>query len=276
VTILIDVIALCLGLAFGSFANVIIFRHGVIKSNLSSRSTCLHCHYPISPRDNIPVISWLILRGKCRNCNAPISRVYPIVESATAILFLLFINAPDHVFESVGTPSFLARAAILVGLLWLAVAGVALAVIDFRDFVLPNRLVYSTFAVGIFSFLVASLSVGDLSALLRAMLGSSISFLGFGLIARLAPKGLGLGDVKLAAVLGLYLGWFGWGALISGWLFAFFSASVFGIIQILRRRAKMRSAIAFGPWMLLGSIMSLFWGNSIWAVYMNFLQRVMG
>jgi leader peptidase (prepilin peptidase)/N-methyltransferase len=235
----------------------------------------LNCKVSISPRDNIPVISWLILRGKCRNCNAPISRIYPLVETATALLFLFFINTPDSLSESVGTPSFLARAAILVGLFWLAVAGVALAVIDYRDFVLPNRLVYSTFAAGLFSFLVASLIAGDLSELLRALLASLISFLGFALIARLAPRGLGLGDVKLAAVLGLYLGWFGWGALVTGWLFAFFSASVFGLIQILRRRAKIQTAIAFGPWMLLGSSIGLFWGNSIWGIYFDYLQRVM-
>lgn len=275
-TLLFELIALCLGLAFGSFANVIIFRFGVEKSNLTSRSRCMTCAHPISTWENIPVVSWLLLRGRCRNCHTQISPIYPIVETVTALLFLCFMTTQAESLDGVTMPGLVARFAILFALFWLAVAGVSLAVIDFRNFVLPNVLVYSTFLVGFFSILAASIALGDLPVFLRSISSSVISVAAFWVIHRLAPRGMGFGDVKLSAALGLYMGWFGWGALVIGWLFAFLSASIFGISQVTRRRAKLGSAIAFGPWMILGTFIGLFSGVAVWGAYLNFLQQVIG
>lgn len=272
---LIGLIALALGLAFGSFANVLIFRLTRNGSNLLSPSCCVSCGERILARDNIPLFSWALLRGKCRNCGSRISVVYPLVELTTASLFVAFVNLPVSLGESVASPTFASDSAVTLALFWLACAGVALAVIDFRELRLPNPLVYSLYAVGAAAFLSASYLQGDFEPLLRALLGATSAMFLFGAIALLVPGGMGVGDVKLAGALGLYLAWFGWGSLILGLLFAFALGALFGIALVAFKWAKVRSAIAFGPWMILGAFLAIMFGNSIWNSYLQVLQRVL-
>ncbi len=269
----INLLAVVLGLAFGSFVNVIVFRARVPKANLISPSCCLSCGARISARDNVPIISWLLLKGKCRSCGAPISVVYPAVEAITAVLFVAFVNWPSPLGASRNETECASGILVTLALWWLACAGVALAAIDLRDFRLPNRLVFSLYAAAAGSFLAASLFQGDFGAMLRGLLGAGISLLIYGAIVLIAPSGMGVGDLKLSGALGLYLGWFGWGALFLGLLFAFALGALFGLGLLLFKKAKVRSTIAFGPWMILGACLAILFGNSIWEAYLLVLQR---
>jgi leader peptidase (prepilin peptidase) / N-methyltransferase len=272
---LIDLVALLLGLAFGSFGNVIVFRARMPKANLISPSCCLACGAKISARDNVPVISWLLLKGKCRSCGAPISPIYPAVELATGVLFVAFVNLPSPLGDSRNETDWATGLLVAVALCWLACAGVALAAIDFRDFRLPNQLVFSLYVVAAVIFLAASFIQVDFGAMLRGLLGAGISLLIYGAIVLIAPSGMGVGDLKLSGALGLYLGWFGWGSLFLGWLFAFGLGALFGLGILLFKRVKVRTAIAFGPWMIVGAFLAVLFGNSIWEAYLQVLQQVL-
>jgi leader peptidase (prepilin peptidase)/N-methyltransferase len=277
--VLIDAIAFTLGLAFGSFANVLIFRRGVATSSLNLPSSCVTCGKQILRRNNVPVLSWLWLRGRCRFCQARISRVYPLVELATAGLFVLFANLPSaalvSAFDSLDINRILSAVSVLAVLWWLACAGVALAVIDFQTLRLPNGLILSVAIASVAGLGFSTLMTGDWNALFRALVGVAISGLIYGVIILVSPSGMGLGDLKLAMVLGFYLGWFGWGALFMGLLLAFILGSIFGLALIVARRAQKRTAIAFGPWMILGAFLALGFGEHLWTSYLQFLQRAL-
>jgi len=271
---LVNLIAILLGLAFGSFANVVIFRGADQFSKLNPPSSCLMCGMHIVPRDNIPVISWLLLRGKCRNCGAKISTIYPVVEIISASLFLLFVNFPRSIANAMDPAELASGVALTVALWVLSFSGITLAAIDSRELRLPNRLVYSTFFIGGTCLAISSVVVGDWDAVVRAILGAMVSLAIYGAIVFVSPRGMGIGDLKLSAVLGLYLGWFGWGALFMGLLFAFLLGAGFGLVLISRNRASVQSTIPFGPWMIAGAFLSIFFGTQLWGSYLDFLQRV--
>lgn len=271
--ILFDCIALLLGLAFGSFTNVLIYRRTFSLKKLSAPSACLSCRNKILRRDNLPIVSWLLLRGKCRSCGSSISPIYPIVELSVGLLFLAFATLTDP-FLPDATPSAMGqRLLVLLALWWLACAGIALVVIDFKEFILPNAIVYPTFVVAVLAFGASSIIGGDFEPLARSTIGVAASAGIFTLILLVAPQGMGVGDLKLAGVLGFYLGWFGWGALFIGLLTPFLFGSVFGISQIWSKRAILKSRIAFGPWMVFGALFAIFFGNQIWDGYVEFLQQ---
>lgn len=271
--ILFDCIALLLGLAFGSFTNVLIYRRTSSLKTLSSPSACLSCKNKILRRDNLPIVSWLLLRGKCRSCGSTISPIYPLVELSVGLLFLAFATLTDPFLPDATTSAMGQRLLVLLALWWLACAGIALMVIDFKEFILPNAIVYPTFVVAVLAFGAASIIGADFEPLARSAIGMVASLAIFSLIVMVAPQGMGIGDLKLAGALGLYLGWFGWGTLFIGLLTPFLFASVFGISQIWSKRAILKSRIAFGPWMVFGAFFAIFFGNQIWGSYVEILQR---
>jgi leader peptidase (prepilin peptidase)/N-methyltransferase len=256
-----------LGLAIGSFLNVVVYRVPAGRS-LTPDSACPKCGTAIRRRDNIPVVSWLLLRGRCRGCAEPISARYPLVEAGTSIAFVLVaLRFGPAAFESTTTPDAVGAAIELVAFLTLTAMSIALALIDLDTKRLPNVIVLPALVAGILLLGVAAVVRGDLVALAAAAIGGAGLFLFYLLLALVKPGAMGMGDVKLAAVLGLYLGFLGWGNLLVGAFAAFVFGGVFGLALMLMRRANRTSQIPFGPWMIAGAWVGVFAGGFLADAY---------
>jgi leader peptidase (prepilin peptidase)/N-methyltransferase len=259
-----------LGLLIGSFLNVVVWRLPRGESLSHPGSACPRCGHTIRWFDNVPVISWLVLRGRCRDCSEPISARYPLVELAIGLFFagvyvwMLSGAAPEAV--STSTPALLVA---LLGFLYLAAITVALALIDLDTHTLPNRIVLPAYIVGAVILLAASALSGDWGALLRAVIGMAAMFAAYLVMALAYPGGMGLGDVKLAGVLGLFLAWTGWGALLVGAFAAFVLGGLFSVVLLALRRVNRKSGIPFGPWMLGGAWVGVFAGEFLWHNYLS-------
>ena len=238
------------GLIIGSFLNVVIARVPAGQSIVNPPSACPRCHNTIRPYDNIPVVSWLLLRGKCRDCALPISSRYPIVELATGLLFVLM---GWRFGLSAELPAYL----------YLAAAGLALAAIDLDTQRLPNALTLPSYGVGGVLLLIPAVVDGTWDAYFQAWLGALLLFLLYFALAWIYPAGMGLGDVKLAGVLGLYLAWLGWGSLIVGAFLGFLLGALVGVGLILAKKAGRKSRIPFGPFMLAGALLAVLWGQQL-------------
>lgn len=257
------------GLLFGSFANVVIWRIPRGESVVSPGSHCPRCEAPIAWYDNIPVVSWLVLRARCRSCSAPIAGRYPAVEMASGILF--------------------AVAALRYGVSWAALSAavlfwflLVLSVIDLDTMRLPNPLVVTLGAVGLIAAVISQMSgvqlaplVGESGsswlsdpvpgALLGALIGVAISggLAGlYGLIR--GRRGLGMGDVKLLAVLGLFLGPYVVMCLFLGSLLGM----VAGLVAA-RGRSAAETKIPFGPWLAAGGVLTVLAGPALWHWYLG-------
>jgi leader peptidase (prepilin peptidase)/N-methyltransferase len=243
------------GLAVGSFVNVVIVRVPSGESILHPPSKCPLCEAPIAKRDNIPVLSWLLLKGRCRNCGEPIPVGYPLVEAGNALLWVLVgVRFGDH--------WLVAPYAVLFSIL------LALSVIDLELYILPNKITYpsivaSLVAIPVLSFVGADKPVG---AILAALIGAAI-FAGILLVTLIAwelvvhKEGMGMGDVKLAVLLGLWLGW------INPFLpvYALIASSALGAVVglgvfIVRRESR---PFPFGPWLALGTIVVILFAKPI-------------
>jgi leader peptidase (prepilin peptidase)/N-methyltransferase len=257
------------GLLIGSFLNVVAYRVPAGLSVVSPPSACPGCGGRIRPYDNIPVLSWLVLRGKCRDCAEPISARYPIVEAATGVFFAIvaFSYAPalGTASSTVGIVSVVLQ---LAAYLYLAAISVALAAIDIDTHKLPNVIVLPSYAVGIVLLSASAILAHDPGALLRAALGMTGLFLFYLIVALISPRGMGFGDVKLAGVLGWFLGFLGIGPLVVGAFAAFLLGGLFAIALMLLKRAGRKSGIPFGPWMLAGAWVGIFAGPAIWNSYL--------
>ena len=261
-----------LGLAIGSFLNVVVYRVPAGISVARPASACPGCSTPIRRRDNVPVVSWLALGGKCRDCRTSISARYPIVELATGLFFVL---VAARLWPLVGVPTealpLVARLLSLVAFLWLAGVSVALAVIDLEHHRLPDAIVLPSYAVGGVLLAASSILVGDWPALVRAAIGLA-SLFAFYLIAALSyPGGMGFGDVKLAGVLGLYLAWLGWGEFAVGAFAAFLLGGLYAVVLLVTRRVERTGGIPFGPWMLAGAWVGVFAGGTVATAYLILL-----
>jgi leader peptidase (prepilin peptidase)/N-methyltransferase len=250
-----------LGLAIGSFLNVVVYRVPAGRS-LTPDSACPKCGTAIRRRDNIPVLSWLLLRGRCRVCSEPISVRYPLVEAGTAVAFtLVALRFGPQIFQGRTASETLASGIELAAFLSLTAVSIALALIDLDTKRLPNVIVLPALIAGIVLLGAAALVRGDLTALAGAAIGGAGLFALYLVLALVKPGGMGFGDVKLAAVLGLYLGFLGWGNLLVGAFAAFVFGGVFGLVLMIARKAGRATAIPFGPWMILGAWLGVFAGE---------------
>ncbi len=260
------VLAGIFGLVVGSFLNVVIYRVPNGLSVVSPPSACPRCGAAISPRDNVPVLSWLILGGKCRSCKVAIATRYPLVELGTALAFagvtawVVGLQAGTNPIQTVLT---------LLAFLYLAAISIALALIDLDVHRLPNSIVLPSYAVGGVLLGTSGILGGDLAALLRVGIGMAILWVAYLLMAVAYPGGMGFGDVKLAGVLGMFLGYLGWGELAVGAFSAFLLGGVFALGLVVARRANRKSGIPFGPWMLAGAWVGIFFGTAVWDGYLN-------
>lgn len=250
-----------LGLVVGSFLNVVVWRVPRGESVVHPPSACPRCGHPIRPRDNVPVLSWLLLRGRCRDCGAPISARYPLVELGTAVAFL-------------AVAWFAGPGWVLPALLYLAAISVALTLIDVDVHRLPDAIVLPSYPVALGLLALASADPGgtaDWAALVRAAAGGAAMYTAYLVIRLIHPAGMGFGDVKLAGVLGLYLGWYGWGALAVGFFAGFLVGGVVGIALLAAGRAGRRTAIPYGPWMLVGAWIGVVAGPALAGWYVGLL-----
>ncbi|PRY17910.1 prepilin peptidase [Kineococcus rhizosphaerae] len=233
-----------LGLAIGSFLNVVVHRVPRGESVVHPPSACPRCERRITARDNVPLVSWILLRGRCRGCALPISARYPLVELLTAVLFAVVTLVVGF---SWALPAYL----------YLVAIAVALAAIDIDVHRLPDAIVLPSYLVAAVLLGIAGLAEGDGQALLRAAVGGAAMFALYGLSWFLYPRGMGLGDVKLAGVLGLYLGWWSWSALAVGTFGAFVLGGVGAVVVVLTRDGGRRTRIPFGPYMLASALAAL-------------------
>jgi leader peptidase (prepilin peptidase)/N-methyltransferase len=246
-----------LGLLAGSFANVVIHRVPRGESVVRPASRCPACGQPLAWRDNLPVVGWLLLRGRCRRCRAPIAVRYPLVELGMGVLWFLLTLRLVAVGLGWAVPAYLALAFVCV----------VLAVIDASTRLLPNRITYPAFPVVLGLLLVASVGLGDLGRLGRGLLAAVVAgafFLGLALIS---PRGMGLGDVKLAPTLGLALGWLSWGALVFGFFAAFLLGGLAGLAAIGLLGLTRKSLLPFGPWLVTGALLGVLAGADVAAWY---------
>ena len=258
------------GILIGSFLNVVVYRVPIGKSIVTPPSACTDCGHEIRAYDNIPLVSWLLLRGKCRNCGARISARYPLVELGTGALFfavsLIFVSP---ILEARTIPGMIAATLALVAFLYLAAVSVTLALIDLDVRRLPNAIVLPSYIVAAALFGAASILTADYSGLIRAAIAMAALVIAYFLMAVVKPGGMGLGDVKLAGVIGIYLGWVGWGPLAVGALAAFILGGVYALVLILSRRATRKSGVPFGPWMLAGAWLGIAAGTTIFTSYLS-------
>lgn len=258
------------GALIGSFLNVVIYRVPAGKSIVSPPSACGSCGHEVRPYDNIPVVSWLVLRGKCRDCGSHISVRYPLVEFGGMLFFaIVAVRFVPPMFRVTSTPALAADIVALVAFLYLSAISLALALIDLDVRRLPNSIVLPAYAVGALLLGAASILSGDYAALLRAAIGCAALGLLYLVMAVAIPGGMGFGDVKLAGVLGLFLGWLGWGPLAVGALLAFVLGGLFGIALLIVRKGGRKTAIPFGPWMLAGAWIGILVGTPLAAGYLS-------
>ena len=230
------------GLLIGSFLNVVIYRLPKGESLSRPPSSCPSCGAGIKPYDNIPVVSWLLLRGRCRNCEARISARYPAVELLTAVVF--------------------ATTALTRGVnddlaVWLPFAAVLIAVafIDLDHRIIPNKIVLPAAIWGLIATIIFRPDNID-----DSLIAGGAAFLFLFIAAVAYPAGMGMGDVKLAGVMGVYLG----SSVAPAMLIGFLVGSVVGITIMAREGRKARKkAVPFGPFLALGGLVGIWAGPDI-------------
>jgi len=256
------------GSIIGSFLNVVVYRVPRGMSIVSPGSACGACGHEIRWYDNIPLISWLALRGRCRDCGARISVRYPLVELAGAAFFVVvaLFFAPA-VFLAPTAVAAAAAALELVAFLYLAAISLALAVIDAETRRLPDAIVLPAYAVGAVLLTLSAGLGADLPRLGSAAVGAGAMVAVYLLLAVLRPGGMGMGDVKLAGVLGLFAGWLGWGPLVVAGIGGFLLGGLFGVALLIAGHGR-RTAIAYGPWMIAGAWVGILFGDRIATAYL--------
>ncbi len=253
------------GLTFGSFLNVVVHRVPRRESIVRPGSRCPSCEHELSLADNIPVVSWLLLRGRCRYCKGRISARYPAGELLTAIVWMVAVLRRDELVPA-GTPSSGEGWQLLAFLPFLWVL-VALSLIDLEHKILPNKIVYPSVIAAVPLLAITAALGPGLDAWLRAVLGGIAGAGGFLLVALISPAGMGMGDVKLAGLIGLFLGYLGWGRLVIAFFAAFAIGAVVGIALMITGKAGRKTAIPFGPFMALGAIISALAGKTLLDMY---------
>jgi leader peptidase (prepilin peptidase)/N-methyltransferase len=245
-------IGLCavLGLLVGSFLNVVIYRVPRNESIVSPRSSCPACGAPIRERDNIPVVSWLLLRGRCRQCQAPISARYPLVELACAALFAGTAARFGYRWD---LPAYLA---LFAGLL-------ALSCIDVERMILPKKIVYPLTILVAALLLLAAAETGNWHAYVVGAICAAGWFVVFFALNYASPRVLGFGDVRLSLVLGLSLGWLGVGYVLLGFFAANVIGAVVGITLIATKHMERQSRIPYGVFLASGCALAVFAGPEL-------------
>jgi leader peptidase (prepilin peptidase) / N-methyltransferase len=238
-----------LGAVFGSFLNVVAYRLPRHESIVKPASHCTGCGTPVKPYDNIPILSWLLLRGHCRSCACAISPRYPLVEALTAALCVGAVLRHSS------------AASIALGIVLILLV-VPVALIDLEYRIIPNKLT----ALGAVLAVAVGLALDPAGEPQRLIAGAAAG--GFFLAAALAyPGGMGMGDVKLAGMMGLFLG----AAVAPALLIALIAGVTVGAVVIARKgpQAGRKTAVPFGPFLAAGAVVAVFVGHQLVGVYVN-------
>ena len=269
---------LIFGLIIGSFLNVIIFRLENGEKIINDRSRCLHCKHTLSWLDLIPILSFMFLKGKCRYCHSKISWQYPLVEIATGALFVLIFNISAQIEPVLSWQFYLS----IFYYFYISSAFIVIFVYDLKHYIIPDKIIYPAIIITTtfhlfsefittnnFQFPISNFqSIFNsqfLNFLFAAILASGFFY---AIIIITKGKGMGGGDVKLAFLMGLLLGW---PVILLSIFLAFILGSVIGIFLILIGRKRMKSMIPFGPFLIIGTFIGLFWGEEIIKWYLNII-----
>lgn len=257
------------GLLIGSFLNVVVWRVPRGESLLPD-SHCPQCGAAIRPWQNVPVLSWIALRGRCARCRGRISARYPLVELGTALAFALVAWwAVSEFGWPAGEMNTAAWWLTLVAYLAFAGVSISLALIDLDHQRLPDVIVLPSLAVITALLALAATLDADWPRLISALGGAAALFVLYLVIALVYPRGIGGGDVKLAPLLGAAVGFIGWSALVVGAFAGFALGAVVGLALIAARRATRKTALPFGPFMLIGAWIGIGWGETIAGAYLG-------
>lgn len=249
-------VATLLGLLVGSFLNVVIHRVPRGESIVTPRSHCPVCHTELAPSDNMPVLSWLMLRGRCRHCSAQISGRYPLIELGTG---LLFAAAAVRFGPSIEGAGFAVLFASLI----------AISAIDIELRLVPKRIVWPAFGIGVVTLAGATAATGEPRRLAEALGGAAAAFAVLFAIHVASPRGMGFGDVRMAALLGLFLGWLGPAHVALGLFAGFVSGGIGGLIAVGMGRSR-KSALPFAPFLAAGTAFAVLAGRPILDWYLGF------
>lgn len=246
------------GLIVGSFLNCVIYRLEQNKSFLKGRSYCPHCRNELLWLDLIPVLSFLFLRGKCRYCQKSISLQYPLVEIATGILFLLFFLT---VGANYATLYFLLISCFLI----------IIFVFDLKHYIIPDKVIYPAIIASGIWYLVSGIFLNfytryEILNTIYSAFGAALFFSAIVLVSR--GRWMGIGDIKLAFLMGLILGW---PNILAALFLAFFTGAVIGVGLIAANRKTLKSEVPFGPFLVAGTVVALFFGQNIIDWYSNLL-----
>lgn len=247
-----------LGLLCGSFTNVLIARVPAGEQWRTGSSRCPRCRTDLAWYDNLPVLSWLLLRRRCRHCQEPISGRYPLVELTVAIMFALVAGV-------------FGPTALAAGLVYLAVITVALAAIDLEHRRLPDALTLPAYPVLVVAITIHAGMEHEWWILARALIGAAIVGGVYFALWFAYPKGMGFGDVKAAGMLGLALGAVGWGAIAVGAIAGPLIGGVVGVAVMIRTRRSRGVAIPYGPWLIAGAWLGILAGDRIGHGYVEFV-----
>jgi prepilin signal peptidase PulO-like enzyme (type II secretory pathway) len=251
--IAISVFVAVVGLLVGSFLNVVILRLHAGKQFAKGRSACPHCKHVLGAGELVPLVSWLVQRGRCRHCHKPISRQYPVVEALTAALFTLaYLTHP---------PDSLANLVVLILWLYVIASFIVLAVYDLRWYLLPDKVLLPAIVPAAAILLVEAIAAQSPAVAYRPLLAALFAGGGFYSLAAVSRgRWMGGGDIKLVFVIGLLLGIQKSAVALS---LAFISAAVVGVVLILRQRKQRTDSIPFGPFLIAGTLAAYLWGAAI-------------
>jgi leader peptidase (prepilin peptidase)/N-methyltransferase len=246
---LLMVIVVTAGLVIGSFLTVVVDRVPQGGSVNAPPSRCGSCGLRLGPLDLVPVVSWLVLRGKCRRCRAPIGIDPIVIELTNATLFALMAIRFDDARAAI--PAYCILMAVLVAQTW----------IDLKTQRLPREITYWGIGLGAVALAAAAIVLDEPERIWMMALGAAIALAAMWLIYTLSKGGMGDGDVRLAPLLGLYLGWLNPGIVLPGLFFGFIAGAVVGVAMMAIDRAGRRTAVPFGPFLALGTIVAIFVGQ---------------
>lgn len=249
-------VAGAVGLSVGSFLTVVAHRVPAGESIAAGRSRCCSCAATIRAADNVPVLSYLRLRGRCRCCGTAIPLRYPLVEAATGALFAAV---------AARVPGTFSLAAYLV----LAAALVVLCVVDLELLRLPTPIIWCAAGLGAPLLLAASATSDGFGACVRAAIAAAVCGGGFLVVWLAAPRGIGLGDVRLAGLCGGFLGWLGYGVTAVGFLVAFLVAGAVAVALVALGRARAGTRLPFGPFLGTGALVGVLWGADLARIWLR-------
>ncbi len=246
---LLIVVVVAAGLVIGSFLTVVVDRVPQGGSVNAPPSRCGSCGLRLGPLDLVPVLSWLALRGKCRQCRAPIGIDPIVIELTNVALFVLMAIRFGDMRAAI--PAYCILMAVLVAQTW----------IDLKTQRLPREITYTGIILGSVALAIAAIVIDEPERIWMMALGAAIALAAMWLIYTVSRGGMGDGDVRLAPLLGLYLGWLNPGIVLPGLFFGFIAGAVVGVAMMAVDRAGRRTAVPFGPFLALGTVVAIFVGQ---------------